>query len=86
MNSETLDIDRIVREIVSRLRAELTEMGAEVTEQPTTVLTLAAQVVTMAEIRGKLKGVTQLKLEPRAIVTPSVRDELNDHKIEIVRD
>ncbi len=78
MNLETLDIDRIVREIVSRLRAEM-----EV--QPVAALTVDARVITMSELDGKLKGVRQLRVRSRALLTPSVRDELTAKKIEIVR-
>lgn len=79
MNNKSLDIDRIVREIVERLRAEL-----EV--QPVATLTLETRVVTMAELKGKLCGVQQLVLKPCAIITPSARDELREKKIEIIRD
>jgi len=78
MNIETLDIDRIVREIVSRLRAEI-----EV--QPLAALTLDARVITMSELSGKLDGVRQLVVPCRAILTPSARDELVAKKIKIVR-
>ena len=78
MNFETLDIDRIVREIVSRLRAEM-----EV--QPVAVLTVDARVITLSELDGKLEGVQQLRVGSRAILTPSVRDELRAKEIEIVR-
>lgn len=78
MNFETLDIDRIVREIVSRLRAEM-----EV--QPVAALTVDTRVITLSELDGKLEGVRQLMVRSRAILTPSVRDELSAKKIEIVR-
>jgi len=78
MNYETLDIDRIVREIVSRLRAEM-EM------KPVAALTLDARVITMSELDGKLDGVQQLVVRHRTIITPLVRDELREKKIEIVR-
>jgi len=78
MNTETLDIDRIVREIVSRLRAEM-EM------KPVAALTMDARVITMSELEGKLDGVRQLVVRHRTIITPLVRDELREKKIEIVR-
>ncbi len=79
MNLETLDIDRIVREIVRRLRAEMEVQPAA------TALTLDAQVITLSALEGKLEGIRQLMVCPRAILTPSVRDELRSKKIEIVR-
>jgi len=79
MNNETLDIDRIVREIVSRLRAEMKV-------QPAVALTMDARVITMSELEGKLDGVRQLVVRHRTILTPSARDELREKKIEIVRE
>ena len=78
MNLETLDIERIVREVVSRLRAEMSE-------QSSAVLTLDARVVTMNELNGKLNGIQKLQVDAKAILTPSVRDELNDKNIELIR-
>jgi len=78
MDSKTLDIDRIVCEIVRRLRAEMED-------QPVAALTLDGRVITMSELKGKLEGVRQLIVQCRAILTPSVRDELREKKIEIVR-
>jgi len=78
MNIDGIDIDRIVREIVNRLRDEIAVL-------PTAEFVLDARVVTMEEVRGKLEGVQQLKLRSHAIVTPSVRDELSDRNITLVR-
>jgi hypothetical protein len=78
MDLTNIDIDRIVREIVARLRAEMEA-------QPVDELSLDTRVVTMTEVKGKLDGIRQLKIGLRAIVTPSVRDELNDKKITLVR-
>ena len=78
MNLDELDIERIVQEVVRRLRGEVTTYS-------TAVLTIDANVVTMAELHGKLDGVQQLRIGTQAIVTPLVRDELNDRKIKIVR-
>lgn len=78
MNNEPLDVDRIVREIVSRLRAELKT-------QPAETLTLDVRVVTLAALEGRLEGVRKLIVGARAIVTPSARDDLTDKNIEIVR-
>ena len=80
MNLETLDIDRIVREIVRRLRAEMNVQPAAAV-----ALTLDTRVITLSHLEGKLDGVRQLRVCSRAILTPSVRDELTDKKIEIVR-
>ena len=78
MNNQNIDIDRIVREIVDRLRAELQC-------QPAKVLAIDAKVITLAELNGKLSGIQQLKINSRAIVTPAARDQLKDHQIDIIR-
>ena len=77
MNNQPIDIDRIVREIVDRLRAEL--------DRPVATLTLDSRVVTMADLEGKLDGVRQFVLGPNTIITPLARDELKEKKIEITR-
>ena len=74
-----VDIEKIVREIVHRLRAEMTAPSSGST------LTLEAGVITMVELRGQLEGVQKLIVKPCAVVTPLVRDELTDRNIELIR-
>lgn len=78
MNNTSLDIDRIVREIVDRLRAA-------VDTEPAGTLLLDQKVITMSQIEGRLDGVRQLVVGQRAVVTPSVRDELSDKNIQLIR-
>jgi hypothetical protein len=48
-------------------------------------LTLTETLITTSTIENRLTGVTRLLVQPRAIVTPAVKDELKKHKIELVR-
>ena len=78
MNTEPLDIDRIVREIVGRLRAE-------VEGQHAATLVVDARVVTLEQLDGKLEGVKKVVLGSKAVVTPAARDELAAKNITVVQ-
>jgi len=49
------------------------------------VVKLAAQVVTLAEIAGRLEGARELAIGPRAILTPAVKDRLIQQRITVTR-
>ena len=74
------EIERIVQEVIRRL----TSAGVQVTRLKPT-LVLEDRLVTLASIEGRLEGIKQLVVLPKAIVTPSVRDELRDKNVELVR-
>lgn len=81
-----LEVERIVQEVIRRLLS----LGAEVhssrqaSVQPP--LKLEEKVISMETIHGRLKGINQLIVKKKAVVTPSVRDELRQKKIELVRE
>ena len=77
------DVERIVLEVSRRL-------GLLASPQPSASvkgveLVLTDRVVTLRSIEGKLAGVARLVVAARAVVTPAVRDALNDRGIELVR-
>lgn len=74
------EIERIVQEVIRRL----TLAGVRI-NKPSSTLQLEDRIVTLAKIEGQLEGIQQLVVMPKAVVTPSVRDELRDKKIELVR-
>jgi hypothetical protein len=80
-------VERIVREVLRRLEASGERVGdngdASATEPRE--LVIAERVVTLERIAGRLGGVRRVVVRSRAVVTPSVRDELRDRKIELVR-
>lgn len=47
-------------------------------------LRIADKVVTMRVVETRLCGVKRIVVQPRAVVTPAVRDELKAKKIELV--
>jgi hypothetical protein len=77
------DVERIVVEVIRRLSL-LASPGSAVPASGNE-LTLADRVVTMRSIEGKLKGIAIVIVPARAVVTPAVRDELNDRQIELIR-
>jgi hypothetical protein len=74
------DVERIVVEVIRRLGLLGSPKSIAGNE-----LTLAERVVTIRSIEGRLGGVARLVVAPRAVVTPAVRDELNERQIELVR-
>jgi hypothetical protein len=49
-------------------------------------LVFSNRLVTMAEIAGRLDGIRRVTVDPRAVVTPAVRDLLRQRNIELSRD
>lgn len=49
----------------------------------TSTLEIREQVIAMRTIEGRLKGIQTLKVRPSAVVTPAVRDELRERKIQL---
>lgn len=79
------EIERIVREVIRRVTsAQAREMPTAAGQQPGT-LTVSEQVITLAAIEGRLHGITQLVVPAKAVVTPSVRDELRHKQVRLVK-
>ena len=84
MNLTAAEIDRIVAEVVRRVRALAAKSSTPATSQkPETTgsLNLNDKVITLGTIKGRLEGVSTVIVSDRAIVTPAVKDELRDRKI-----
>ena len=77
------DVERIVLEVIRRLG--LLASLPPVTPASGRELALADRVVTLRSVEGKLAGVARLIVAAKAVVTPAVRDELKQHRIELVR-
>ncbi len=77
-------IERIVQEVIRRLVERGVVLGDE-TNCDTTELVLEDKLITLAKLDGRLNEVTRMVVGSRAIVTPSVKDELNDRSIELIR-
>ena len=72
------------------LARQASRRGADAPTQPVAIwpdseLTVAARVVTMAELSGRLDGLRRLVVLPDAVVTPAVRDELRRRGVALVR-
>ena len=88
--SETLDIERIVHEVVRRLRhagIAGTRVGRSMAmpTESADVLRLSEKVVTLSQLANKLEGKKKLIVTSRAVVTPSAHDELRAQGIALVR-
>jgi ribose 5-phosphate isomerase RpiB len=85
MTQTGIDVDEVVREVLARLGlapARATATACQPVSQET--LTVTQPVVSLAALNGRLDGVRRLLVPPRAIVTPSVRDELRRRRIVLV--
>jgi hypothetical protein len=93
MNVSAAEIERLVREALSRLSAAapVESTSSVVTSAKPAVATVAdafevaAQVVTLAEIDGRLSNKRRLVVGPKAVVTPAVRDVLRQRNIVLER-
>ena len=85
--TDTQLIEQVVQEVVRRLREmstpETTLHGNNVGSCQS--LKIDERVIALAALEGRLDGVKQLIVQPKAIVTPAVRDELRDRDIKLVR-
>ena len=98
MAIDALEIERLVRAVLAELghapQATATPPAAEPAkpapvekaEKPAAPgeLVLTGRVITLAELGERLASVRRLVVPPRAIVTPSVRDELRRRNVELV--
>ena len=82
------EIERIVLEVIRRLTAA--KPAAKPAAGPAAnshgvSLEIRDRVVTLSTIDQRLDGVGQLVVQPKAVVTPSVQDELRTHNVQLVR-
>ena len=85
MSFTEADVERIVAEVIRRLRAMESSPAPAVPGPIGHDLVLTERVIAMRTIDGRLAGVQRLLVPAKAVVTPAVRDELKKHKIELVR-
>ena len=93
MNVSAAEIERLVREALSRLSAAapVESTSSVVTSAKPAAATavdaleVAAQVVTLAEIDGRLGNKRRLVVSPKAVITPAVRDVLRQRNIVLER-
>ena len=79
-------MDAVVREVIHRLGLEQNPGMASATDEVSTgeTVRLSDKVVTLESLNGRLSENTRIVVQPAAIVTPSVRDELRQRKIELI--
>lgn len=88
MSFTEADVERIVVEVIRRLRAMENPLDPVAHDRNVPVgheLVLTERVITMRTVEGRLGGVQRLLVPAKAVVTPAVRDELRKHKIELMR-
>jgi hypothetical protein len=93
MAAASLDIERVVREVLAELKlatAPAAAVAKEAAPAPAPAdnggeLSIAAQLVTMTDVSGRLGGIRRVVVTPHAIVTPAVRDELMRKNVALAR-
>lgn len=85
MNLTPAEIDRIVAEVVRRLRAmtaaSSTPAPVAKVRETASELKMEDRVITLSALKGRLDGVNKLIFSNRAVVTPAVKDELKQRGI-----
>ena len=74
-------VEWIVAEVIRRLTAASTTAHEGEAE-----LVLKERVVTVRLIEGRLTNVKRVVVSPRAVVTPAVKDELKQRRIQLARE
>jgi hypothetical protein len=86
-------LEWIVREVVQRLRDDSTRsplpegegLGVRGEAPKGAHIVLTQTLITAATLYHKLAGVTQLTIPAKAVITPSARDLLKQHNVELHR-
>ena len=91
MSGSTFDIESVVREVIRRLTngnsGHTPRAGADERQNTNAgTMRLTQQVVSLAQLEGRLDRVNRLVVPSRAIVTPAVRDELRRNGVALQRD
>lgn len=92
MTISPTELDRIVKLVVQRLRQEqasrkqtgnLSPPAIPVAQETKTAV-LESRLITMASLEGQLNNISCLRVPCGAVVTPAVRDSLNEQNIQLV--
>lgn len=99
MNIAAAEIERMVRDVLSRLTAAAPAPMLATASSPSLLpsrekvaegrmrgsLELSGRVIALGDIDGRLAEINHLVVDPKAVVTPAVRDILRQRKITLVR-
>ncbi len=86
MKQTSVDIDRVVREVLARLTDAPVARDADETDTDPQDLVLDCRLVTLSQLEGRLDGIRRVVVPHGAVITPSARDELRQRKIGLSRD
>jgi hypothetical protein len=93
VNLDPDQLEWIVREVVRRLQEDSVRSAPTREEGPgdggaapiDSHVVLTQTLITTATLEHNLQGVARLSVPARAVVTPSARDLLKEHNIELAR-
>lgn len=86
MNLTPAEIDRIVAEVVRRLRALMASSSPAAAKVTSSELRLEEKLITLRTLKDRfdgvnLEGISKVIFADRAVITPAVKDELRQRKI-----
>jgi len=80
-----VDIERIVRQVLAELMGSTPQAATFAVQsvRPNDELAIDRKVVSLADVEGRLKGVTRVVAPRGAVFTPAARDELRKHGVAV---
>jgi len=77
------DVERIVRQVLAEIAGGKPVAQSSATSNGAGDLVVSKRVVSLADVEGRLTGVTRVIVERGAVFTPAARDELKQHGVSI---
>lgn len=79
-SARTVDVEQVVREVMARLDPT-GSVVKQVTRSTERELKLTGQVISLAELKGKVEAIDRLILPTGAVITPAARDYLREYDV-----
>jgi hypothetical protein len=89
MDQMSIDIERVVQEVLRELRLQAAPAASEPAPPiapavPDGQLTLDDRLVTLSVLEGRMAGLRKLVVSPQSVITPAVRDELARRNVQLL--
>ena len=83
MSLSQSDIERVVQEVLRRLAAMSPSPLAPPVQNKT--LSISGRLLTTADVKDRLQGISQVEVGIKTVVTPAVRDLLRERGVQLVK-
>jgi len=85
MTIDTAEIERVVRAVLAEMDIGVRASGNDAERLPPDVVVLRRPVITLADVEGRLARARRVLVPSGAVVTPAVRDALQQRGVELQR-